>query len=165
MKAISLIVATILVFVLNSLSQTNTINKDLSETKSVIKKIDIKINPPKHFKEFKEANGFVHPMTASTIQISEIKDANYISVCNNITDEYIKSQGFEFISKESIKTQAGKEGEMYLVSFVAKDVVFHRIMFFTGDYNRTIWINANYPKVAEKLLHNVLKESLLTIEF
>jgi hypothetical protein len=38
-------------------------------------------------------------------------------------------------------------------------------MYFTGTYNRTIWVNANYPKVARNVLFNVLKTSVLTIQY
>jgi len=64
------------------------------------------------------------------------------------------------------------DGKLYLLSFsvtstdTSKKVMqFERMMLFTGDYQRTIWINASYPVLVKKLLYQVIKESLLSVEF
>jgi len=82
-----------------------------------------------------------------------------------LTKKYFKSQGVKLLAQENIKTSDNKNGIMYIVAFKVDDVPFERIMYFTGDYNRTIWINANYPVTARNVLFNVLKNSVLSVQF
>jgi hypothetical protein len=44
-------------------------------------------------------------------------------------------------------------------------VDFYRMMLFTGDYMRTIWITANYPVMLKEKLEATLRKSLLSIKF
>jgi pyruvate/2-oxoglutarate dehydrogenase complex dihydrolipoamide dehydrogenase (E3) component len=95
-----------------------------------------------------------------------------------MTDEFSKlieqsfeKQGVKMINSENVKTKSGKDGKIYVVSFKAKskdgkqEYEYERLMFFTGDLSQTIWIEANYPTVVKKILYDVLKSSLLTVQF
>jgi hypothetical protein len=147
-------------------SQKDTLGSlDLSTEKYFIKDINISIFPPKYFRAAEQIHGFVHPMTASTIQIQEVTGTLYTILADEITPEYIREQGFEYVSKVEVKTKNGKGAVCFLVRFEAKGVTFERMMLFTGDYTRTIWASANYPTVAGSLMRNAIMESLLTIEF
>jgi hypothetical protein len=61
--------------------------------------------------------------------------------------------------------QNGMSGVLYLVEFTVKGYDYERLMLFAGDYNNTIWINANYPTSAKSLLYDVLVECLLTAQY
>ncbi len=131
----------------------------------LIPNTQVKFVPPEHFKYLDNINAFIHLGSASTIHISEIEDSPYIMVTAGLTEEHFISQGVELISKEDVKTKNNKDGIMYIVAFTVKEVEFERIMYFTGDYNKTVWVNANYPVLVKNVLFNVLKESILSVEF
>jgi hypothetical protein len=134
---------------------------------------DISIIPPAYFKPYVNDGkfGFIHEGAASSITIQEMKGTPFALVTQGLTKEYFESQGITYITKEDIKTKNNKDGTLFLVGFKVKtkdgkqDVEYERIMYFTGTYNRTIWVNANYPKVARDVLFNVLKTSVLTIQY
>jgi hypothetical protein len=134
---------------------------------------DIRMVPPAYFKAFINDGkfGFMHEGAASSISIQEIKGTPYPIVVQYMSKEYLETQGVKFIAKDNIQTKQKKDAVIYLVSFTVKskdgnkDLEYERMMLFTGDYNRTIWISANYPVVARKMLFNPLKESLLSVQF
>ncbi len=133
---------------------------------------DISIVPPKYFVVLPVKNTFLHPASSSTIQINEINGTAYSMLIKNITTEYIEQQNARFISKKEVVTDDGKKATLFLVSFTveAKDsahtqIDFERYMFFTGNYNKTVWINANYPVIARGVIADVLLKSLLSVKF
>ncbi len=133
---------------------------------------DVSIVPPKYFVVLPVKNTLLHPATSSTIQINEINGTAYPMLVKNITPEYIEKQNAHFISKKEVVTDDGKKATLFLVSFTveAKDSLhtqleFERYMFFTGNYNKTVWINANYPVIAREAIAGVLLKSLLSVKF
>ena len=137
-----------------------------------IPKTDVSFVPPKYFMVLPQANTLLHPTSSSTIQVNEINGSPYPMLVKNITKEYIEKQGVKFISRKDTITDDGKKATYFLVSFTtqAKDslhtiVEYERFMFFTGNYNKTVWINANYPVIARDVLADVLLKSLLTVKF
>ena len=133
---------------------------------------DIVITPPAHFKYVDAIKGFVHVGTSASITIQEIENISYIQVTQGLTPEYFAQQNATLIGSEDIKTKSGMEGKLYILGFTTtsndtskKVLHYERMMLFTGDYQRTIWISANYPELLKKVLYFVLKESLLTVNF
>ncbi|MBI4646625.1 MAG: hypothetical protein HY738_08565 [Bacteroidia bacterium] len=125
----------------------------------------VRMIPPKYFLPNEQIKGFIHQKSASTIQVNEIEGTAYPLIVDGMTDVHFASQNVELVSKEEINTDDGKHGMLYVVSFTVKEVKFERIMYFTGDYNNTIWVNANYPVLLKPLIYNTLRQSLLTVEF
>jgi len=133
---------------------------------------EILITPPAHFKYSEKINGFIHPGTFSSITVTYIYGTSFLQITEGLTSEYFTSQNTVLVSGEDVKTKSGMDGKLYLLSFsvtstdTSKKVMqFERMMLFTGDYQRTIWINASYPVLVKKLLYQVIKESLLSVEF
>lgn len=134
---------------------------------------DISIIPPAYFKPYVNDGkfGFIHEGAASSITIQEMKGTPFALVTQGLTSAYFDEQGIKLITKEDIKTKSNKDGTLFLVEFKVKskdgkqEVEYERIMYFTGTYNRTIWVNANYPKVARNVLFNVLKTSVLSVQY
>ncbi len=124
----------------------------------------VKIKPPMHFVAYKKINGFIHPGSSSTIQVTEIPEIPYVMYTKGLTASYFEKQGVKLISELDVTTTKNKPGKMYIVSFSSNGVEFERIMLFTGDYNHTIWINANYPVMVKFLLFDALKRSVLTVD-
>ena len=138
--------------------KTETIYVDVPNT-------SVQIIPPAHFIFMEQAGGFLHVGTSSSIQVQEITGTAYTMITPGLTKDYFKSQGVTLLAEEDIITKSGQKGKLFTVSFVVENVEFERLMFFTGDYNKTIWINANYPVAVKEILNVVLKESLLTAKF
>ncbi len=134
---------------------------------------DISIVPPAYFKAFVNDGkfGFMHDGSGASVSIQEITGTPYPIVAQYMSKEYLETQGVKFITKENIQTREKKDAIIYLVSFPVKskdqtkELQYERLMLFTGDYNRTIWISANYPVVARKVLFVALRESLLSVKF
>ena len=134
---------------------------------------DIRIVPPAYFKAFVNDGkfGFMHDGSGASVSIQEIIGTPYPIVAQYMSKEYLETQGVKFITKEDIQTRDKKDAIIYLVSFPVKskdgtkELQYERLMLFTGDYNRTIWISANYPVVARKMLFVALRESLLSVKF
>jgi len=125
----------------------------------------IKIQPPEHFLFSENIPGFIHPGTSATIQVQEIIGTSWVMIRNAMTKEYFESQGTKLISENEITMKDGKTGILYLVEFTVNGYDYERLMLFAGDYHNTIWINANYPKSAKKVIQNILTESILTAQF
>jgi hypothetical protein len=133
---------------------------------------DIVITPPAHFKYVDAFKGFIHVGTSASITIQEIENISYLQIVEGLTPEYFAKQKATLISSEDIKTKSGMEGKLYVLGFTTtsndtskKVLHYERMMLFTGDYQRTLWISANYPELLKKVLYFVLKESLLTVQF
>lgn len=134
---------------------------------------DIRIIPPAYFKPFiKEGKyGFMHEGAGASIAVMEVKGTPWVMVTQALTKDYIEKQGMHYISREEVKTKAGNDGVIISVGFKVKstdgkqDVEYERLMLFTGDYSRTIWVQGNYPVVAKKVLYLVVRESLLSVQF
>jgi len=160
----------LLIIVTTSLSAQTIDNKDTIIPSYKVPGTDISFIPPKYFMVLPQANTLLHPTSSSTIQLNEINGSPFPMLVKNITKEYIEKQGVKFISKKDTITDNGKKATYFLVSFTtqAKDstvIEYERFMFFTGTYNKTIWINANYPVIARDVLADVLLKSLLTVKF
>lgn len=133
----------------------------------------IRMIPPAYFMPFvKEGKyGFLHEGTAASVSAQEVPGAPYVMVVQALTKDYIEKQGMKFISREEVRTKAGKDAVIIAVSFKVKskdgkqDVDYERLMLFTGDHARTIWVQGNYPVVVKKVLYLVIRESLLSVQF
>lgn len=126
---------------------------------------NISLVPPEHFLVSENIPGLIHLGSSTTVQVQEVVGTSYIMIDQAMTPEHFESQNVTLISKENVKMQNGTSGVMYLVEFTVKGYDYERLMLFTGDYNNTIWINANYPKSAKSLLYDVLIDCLLTAQY
>jgi hypothetical protein len=80
-----------------------------------------------------------------------------------MTEEYIKSQGYEFKERKLMQTQNGNEAVVYFVSFTAEEIEYERAMFFTGKEN-TVWININYPLSMKNLIYPAIEATLKSVQ-
>ncbi|MCK9254622.1 MAG: hypothetical protein GX793_06485 [Bacteroidales bacterium] len=131
----------------------------------LIPNTNIKMQAPEYFLISENIPGLLHPGSSATVQVQEVKGTSYIMISQAMTEEHFQSQGVRLISTTDVTMQDGKGGILYLVEFEASGIIYERLMLFAGDYNNTIWINANYPKSAKKLLQDILTQSLLTAQY
>ena len=138
-----------------------------------IKGTDIELMPPKFFITLPSQNNvLVHPSTSSTIQVNEMKGLGYPLSISKLTNEHIEKQGAKLIFKKDTVMANGNKATLYLIRFkvTGKDanhttLEYERYMLFTGDYNNTMWINANYPVIAKETIASVLLKSILSARF
>lgn len=126
---------------------------------------NIKMQPPEHFLVSEAIPGLIHPGSSTTVQVQEVVGTSYIMIQQAMTPEHFESQGVTLISTTEVEMDNGMGGILYLVEFTVKGYDYERLMLFAGDYNNTIWINANYPKSAKSVLLKVITKSLLTAQY
>lgn len=133
--------------------------------------LDVFITPPAYFMPFVQNGnqGFIHKGAGSTIQVQIIEGVLYPFITASLSEEELLKQNAKLVEKFEVLTNQGEKAEMMIVSFsikaLDKDVAYERLMLFTGDTKRSIWISANYPVVAKPVVFQVLKESLLSVTF
>ncbi len=151
----------------DSISYSDYVNRDLKDEYSSLKNTSIRLRLPLHFKEFsnEESNGFMHTGTGSSIIGFEIEDTPYMLFQDSLTNEQITGDGAYLISQEKIRTYSGHPAKLFFVGFKIEQVEMIRLMFYTGSYNKTIYLQANYPKSFEGLLKNIFTESFRTVKF
>ena len=134
------------------------------KTTAFIDTFGVSIVPPQYSMKV-DNRTFISPGTTSSIQISEIKRVVYLMAVQNIKEEVLAPQGVHLVSKEPVVTSNNKEGILVLVSMKVDTIDFYRMMLFTGDYMRTIWVTANYPVLLKDKVEAILRKSILSIKF
>ena len=129
----------------------------------------VTITPPEHFIMSNQFAGFIHMATGSTILVQETEGVPFVYYKGENASENFEKQGVTLVEERTLKTNSGKPCYAYVLSFKVeesgKEVVFERILLLTGDYNKTIMLNANYPVIVKELIFEVLMNSLLSVEF
>ena len=110
--------------------------------------------------------------TSASINVVEIDNISYLQITEGLTPAYFAEQNATIINVTDVKTKSGMDGKLYTLSFnvtandTSKKVLqFEKMMLFTGDYQHTIWISANYPVMLKKVLYLVMRESILSVCF
>ncbi len=144
----------------------NKLDSLIVDGKTVVRvdTFDLFITPPPFFMKI-DKRTFISPATTSSIQVSEIKQVVYPLAVQNIKEEVLAPQGVTLISKENVVTFDNKEGVLVVVMMKVDTLDFYRMMLFTGDYMRTIWITANFPVLLKDKMEAVLRKSILSVKF
>ncbi len=161
---------TIFLFIFYNGQAQNTINNFEKPNSDynyyvLIPDIGISIVPPKYFKPSEKFPGFIHQGSASTITFTREEGTPYIFLNSKKIEKSFVEQGIEFIRKQKIKTNNKQHGILYTLAFTIEDMRFIRLIYITGDYNTIVIVNANYPEMAEELLHDVMLQSIRTVKF
>ncbi len=120
--------------------------------------------PPAQFMRINNQT-FVNFQTSTFIQISEIQKTVYLFAVKNITAEILEPQGVKFIQSVDVITTNNQHGVLIYLAHQIEGKDYERMMLFTGDYLRTIWISASYPLELKNTVHDLLKNSLLSVAF
>lgn len=120
--------------------------------------------PPKQYLRV-NAQTFINYQTSSFIQVSEMKRVVYMLATQNINAQTLEPQGVRFVKKENVITYNNNEAILVYVENEIEGNTFERMMLFTGDYMRTIWLSASYPKELSESIHKMLYDSLLSVKF
>jgi len=131
----------------------------------------VSIIPPAYYLPFvqKGKAGFIHKGAGSTLQVEILDGMVYTLIAGSLTAEELLKQNAVLKEHYTILTNNDKSADFFIVGFsikaLDKDVEYERMMLLTGDHKRTIWVSANYPLMAKSVVFNVLKESLLSVDF
>jgi hypothetical protein len=121
---------------------------------------------PEGFEKMPQQPVYFHQGSGSTIQVKEVPNIAAVYTMQAITKEALEeNEGVTFVSSEDVQLVSGLEAKLVVVAFNVEGMDYERIMFVTGDYNYSVIINVNYPKMTKKLLFDVLKKSLITAKF
>lgn len=125
--------------------------------------LNIFLIPPEYFEVDSSINGYVHPGSATTVQILEIPNHSFNDIDSKMTTEYIASQAYEFVERQEFRTVTGQPAVLYFVRFFSNEIEYERCMFFSG-IEKTIWINVNYPLSIKKLIFPQIEAMLFSVQ-
>jgi len=109
---------------------------------------------------------YFHSGSAATIQVKEVPGIASVYTMKAFNKAELETnEGVTFISEQTLKTKDGLEAKLVVVEFTVEGMEFQRMMLITGDYNYSVILNANYPKLTKDLLFDILKKSLLSVKF
>jgi hypothetical protein len=153
-------------------AQTDTMRKKLPVyTEPVlVGNTGVKILPPAYFEKSSSFDGFNHTGAGASIQISTTQGKPFPVMAQAMVDKTnLEKLGVQLISEEKVKTSDGKDAILIVIAFSVKGPTktfdYERIMLLTGDYDKTIIVNANYPVLAKTILFEVVKKSVLTVSY
>ncbi len=121
------------------------------------------ITPPAGFVVSDRFNGYLHLQAGSAIIMTYIENANYIKICEGMTDEFFAKNNIVKVSDTAIESDYKVKGHMYKFSFLLNNVEYIRYMVYSGDLNNTLWLNITYPKQLEELVETELLKSIQSI--
>ncbi len=159
MKRLLTTIITILIFV-----STQSNLRGQTYEKVVLPGTSISIPQPEGFKLATDFPGLVHEGTSTTVMAMEKEGTAFTTVAEAMNRDYFNSQQLTLISKESIERN-NHNGVLFTCAFVVDDVKFERVIYVTGDHNKTKVIIANYPEIAKHALESMVKECVTKAEF
>lgn len=155
-----------------SIGQTDTTKKagPIYHEPVPVGNLGVSILPPAYFEVAENFTGFMHKGAGASIQISTTQGKPFPIMAQAMVDKAnLEKLGIKLISQEKIKTKQGKDAILIVIGFTikgpGKDFDYERIVLLTGDYDRTIMVNANYPLLAKEILFEVIKQSVLTLSY
>jgi hypothetical protein len=105
----------------------------------------------------------------SSIELQRKNNVPYPILANQIKENLEKQKIF-LINEEKNLTNNNKSCLIYefiynSMSSNGENIDFHQIILITGDYKQSIIAIAVFPEMHYKILHLVLRESLLSIDW
>lgn len=166
MKTFVLAAMAFLTVSLNAISQedrdTTSVAGDWIVPSSINAPLEM-LTPPPTFEPSTAFNGYISLKTSSAIVMILINDANYLSIVEGITDEYLAKNQLELVSREDFKTPYGASGINFKLKFTLEGTEFVRYMTFIGDLETTLWLNTTYPKMLEDLVEPEVLTAIHTV--
>jgi len=177
-KWINIVIFTLICFIINSqnlldIPKLDSLNINWYYDKNMAPysfENGIIITPPPYFLPFKYTNkqGFINPKFLSSIEVEKINNIAETILAKKIKEKLEEQNSF-LINVEKNFTNSDKSCLIYEMIYNAMtseghNIDFHQIILVTGDYNTSIIGIAVFPEMYYKLMHNVMRESLLSID-
>ena len=110
------------------------------------------ITVPEGFIESTSFNGYIHLNSATSIVMTSIEHINFIRLCAGMTPEFFAQNGLTLNEEKEFTSRENVPGRYYKASFIIDEIPHVRYIVFSGDLNRTLWLNITYPKMFEALI-------------
>jgi hypothetical protein len=140
-----------------------------AQEKTFFAEDNVSIVAPTGFKKVDFFKGFFNYSNGASIQIESVTDIAYVLVAEGFTQQNLEAQGVTLIKKENITNPNGQNGILITLRFNVTENEeirqYERLSYLTGDMNKTIFLNANYPVLVKDLVYEAIKTSLLTAKF
>lgn len=121
------------------------------------------IVPPKSFVVSEAFNGYISYENSTAIIMTQINNANYLKIAEGMNESFYKANNLNFISKENFVSDHGAKGVMFKLWFDLKGNKYVRYMVYSGDLEKTLWLNITYPQMLEELVEIEILKSVKTI--
>jgi hypothetical protein len=110
------------------------------------------INVPEGFVSSTSFNGYIHLNSATSIVMTSIEHVNFVRLCAGMTPEFFTANGLTLVEEKGFTSSNNVSGRYYKSHFVLNEVPHVRYIVFSGDLNRTLWLNITYPQMFEPLI-------------
>ncbi len=153
---------------IDTIQSINPLSTDLDSTYRTFKNTNIKIRTPKYFVEFEsdELSGFMNTGTAASIVAFEYDSVPYVGYYDQFAEQALnRSNTATLLGSKDVKTKTGQPAKFFIYSFVVNDTEIRRIYFFTGNNEKMIFLEANYPAMFDAIIREVILKSFLTVKF
>lgn len=121
------------------------------------------IDPPESFVVSEAFNGYISYESSAAIIMTQINNANYLKIAEGMNESFYKANKLNFISKKKFVSDNGVKGVMFKLWFDLKGNKYIRYMVYSGDLEKTLWLNITYPQMLEELVEIEILDSLKSI--
>ena len=122
------------------------------------------ISVPEGFISSTSFNGYIHLNSATSIVMTSIEHLNFLRLCAGMTPEFFAQNGLKLIEEKEFTSENNVPGRYYKASFVIDEVPHIRYMVFSGDLNRSLWLNITFPSMFETLVDKEIKGIINSIK-
>lgn len=149
-------------------AQTIKPNKDNSNTQNpepIQCPADLRlISVPEGFVSSTSFNGYIHLNSATSIVMTSIEHINFLRLCAGMTPDFFTQNGLILTEEKEFTSENNVPGRYYKASFVIDQVPHIRYMVFSGDLNRSLWLNITFPSMFETLVDKEIKGIINSIK-
>ena len=131
---------------------------------------NIKMDIPDIFIYDNSQNAYIYTGAAASISAEELLGTQFSFLKKTITKSTLEKQQMNVLETSVLRTKSGLEAILYTTSLsvVSHDgqttTEFERLIFICGNDQKSALVNIQYPLVTKKLLGDVLRACLLSIE-
>lgn len=131
---------------------------------------NIKMDIPDVFIYDDSQTAYIYTGAAASISAEELLGTQFSFLKKIMTKSTLEQQQMKVLETSALRTKSGLEAILYTISLsvVSQDgkttTEFERLIFICGNDQKSALVNIQYPMVTKKLLGDVLRACLLSIE-
>lgn len=122
------------------------------------------ITVPEGFVESTSFNGYLHLNSATSIVMTSIENINFIRLCAGMTPDFFAANGLTSVEEKDFTSTNNVSGRYYKAYFVLNELPHVRYIVFSGDLNRTLWLNITYPRMFEPIIEKEISGIINSIK-
>jgi len=135
-----------------------------------LRSCNIKMDIPDVFTYDESQYAYIYTGAAASISAEELLGTQFSFLKKIMTKSTLEQQQMKVSETTVLRTKSGLDAILYTTSLsvVSKDgqttTEFERLIFICGNDQKSALVNIQYPMVTKKLLGDVLRACLLSIE-